>query len=87
VLACTVGKQRRAGRCAGAVTNLEPWAGRWTFQLVEEYDDGCYAIFKDLERAARERPADGRRHLFEAAMKQRLRTASEPGHELAPSGR
>src|SRR4051812_30763788 len=32
-------------------------AGRWTFQLVEEYDDGYYALFKALEREARERLA------------------------------
>ncbi len=25
--------------------------GRWTFQVVEEYDEGYYAAFKDLERA------------------------------------
>src|SRR6476660_2662968 len=29
-------------------------AGRWTYQVVEEYDDGYYAVFKELERAARE---------------------------------
>jgi hypothetical protein len=60
-------------------------AGRWTFQLVEEYDDGYYALFKELERKARERLADGRRHLHEAEMKQRRRSAGEPGHELKPS--
>ena len=25
-------------------------AGRWSFQVVEEYDDGYYATFQDLER-------------------------------------
>ena len=29
--------------------------GRWTFQLVEEYDDGYYATFKRLEQRARDR--------------------------------
>ncbi len=27
--------------------------GRWTFQVVEEYDDGYYATFKILEEQAR----------------------------------
>jgi hypothetical protein len=55
--------------------------GRWTFQIVEDYDDGYYALFKELERAARERLAGGRRHLYEAEMKRRRRTVGEPGHE------
>ena len=30
-------------------------AGRWTFQVVEEFEDGYYAAFKEHERAARGR--------------------------------
>jgi hypothetical protein len=59
-------------------------AGRWTFQVVEEYDDGYYAAFKDLERAAREELAGGRRHLYEAEMKENRRTHGAPGHEATP---
>lgn len=58
--------------------------GRWTYQLVEEYDDGYYATFRELERAARDALAAGRRHLFEAELKQRRRTPGEPGHETEP---
>ena len=43
--------------------------GRWTFQIVEEYDDGYWSLFRGLEREAREQIADGQRHLFEAEMK------------------
>jgi hypothetical protein len=57
--------------------------GHWTYQIVEDYDDGYYALFKELERTARERLVGGRRHLYEAEMKQRRRTAGEPGHEWA----
>ncbi len=56
-------------------------AGRWSFQVVEEYDDGYYAAFKSLEREARDQLVDGRRHLFEAEMKEDRRTHGEPGHE------
>jgi hypothetical protein len=59
-------------------------AGHWTFQIVEDYDDGYYALFKELERTAREQLVDGRRHLYEAEMKQRRRTPGEPGHAKAP---
>jgi hypothetical protein len=58
--------------------------GRWTFQLVEEFDDGYYATFQEVERQARERLAGGRRHLHEAEMKQRRRTHGRPGHEATP---
>lgn len=58
--------------------------GRWTFQVVEEYDDGYYAAFKRLEREAREALVEGRRHLFEAEMKEDRRTHGRPGHEATP---
>jgi hypothetical protein len=58
--------------------------GRWTFQLVEEFDDGYYALFRELDRTARERLAGGRRHLYEAEMKERRRTHGRPGHEATP---
>lgn len=60
--------------------------GRWTFQLVEEFDDGYYTAFRDLERTVRESTLDGRRHVFEGEMKQRRRTAGRPGHEATPDG-
>ncbi|MFG1884472.1 hypothetical protein [Micromonospora sp. NPDC049102] len=58
--------------------------GRWTFQVVEEFDDGYYAAFQEVERDARERLAGGRRHIYEAEMKQRRRTHGMPGHEATP---
>lgn len=58
--------------------------GRWTFQIVEDYDDGYYATFKDLEREARETLADGKRHLFEAEMKEDRRTHGLRHHEAVP---
>lgn len=58
--------------------------GRWTFQLVEEYDDGYYDTFKGLEAQARQTLVGGRRHLFEAEMKQNRRTTGARHHEAAP---
>jgi hypothetical protein len=60
-------------------------AGRWTFQLVEEYDDTYWTLFRDLERAARDELAGGVRHLYEARLKQSERTADRPGHEAGPA--
>ena len=60
-------------------------AGRWTFQVVEEYDDGYYARFREHERAAREELMAGRRHVFEAEMKELRRTPGREGHETRPA--
>ena len=59
--------------------------GRWTFQIVEEYDDGYYATFKELERSAREALVEGKRHLYESELKEDRRTHDgRPGHEYRP---
>ncbi|MFC8302734.1 hypothetical protein ACFUCV_03515 [Specibacter sp. NPDC057265] len=58
--------------------------GRWTFQIVEDYDDGYYAEFKTLEKQAREELGDGKRHLFEAEMKEDRRTQGRRHHEALP---
>ena len=60
--------------------------GRWTFQVVEDYDDGYWSLFRGLEQDARDQLAGGRRHLFEARLKQAGRTAGEPGQEATPEG-
>ncbi|GAA2162067.1 hypothetical protein FHX52_3504 [Humibacillus xanthopallidus] len=60
--------------------------GRWTFQIVEEYDDDYYATFKRLEEQARGDLVGGRRHLFEAEMKEDRRTHGRAHHEAVPGG-
>lgn len=58
--------------------------GRWTFQVVEEYDDTYYAVFKGLEKQARDDLVGGRRHLFEAEMKEERREPGARHHEATP---
>jgi hypothetical protein len=58
--------------------------GRWTFQVVEDYDDGYWSLFRELEEAARSELAGGVRHLYEARMKQSERSAGQPGHAAQP---
>jgi hypothetical protein len=55
--------------------------GHWTFQVVEEFDDGYYAELTAVEKYARDEFAQGRRHLYEAEMKERRRTHGRTGHE------
>ncbi|MBQ1100344.1 hypothetical protein KBY55_30830 [Streptomyces sp. b94] len=58
--------------------------GHWTFQIVEAYDRTYYQAFKDLERAAVERLAEAREHLYEAEMKEARRTRNHPDHTARP---
>ena len=59
--------------------------GRWTFQVVEEYDNHYYRTIKSLEERARDTLAGGRRHLHEAEMKADRRTQGHHAHEAEPS--
>jgi hypothetical protein len=60
--------------------------GRWSFQVVEDYDANYYAAFKEHERSARDQLAEGRAHLYEAEMKEDRRTHGRRHHEATPEG-
>jgi hypothetical protein len=60
-------------------------AGRWTFQILEEFDDGYWACFREHERVLRDRLMDGRRHVYEAEMKAARRSAGRAGHDAHPA--
>jgi hypothetical protein len=48
--------------------------GRWTFQIMEEFEDGYYSVFRAHEEAVRNALTGGRRHVYEA----RLKDARQP---------
>jgi hypothetical protein len=73
-----------ADRIEREVVGRNVLPGRWTFQIVEEYDDGYYTAVKAAEQRARDELVGGRRHLFEADMKEHNRTRGLPGHEATP---
>ncbi|KQU28252.1 MULTISPECIES: hypothetical protein [unclassified Rhodococcus (in: high G+C Gram-positive bacteria)] len=58
--------------------------GRWTFQMVEDFDDGYWTTAREHERRIRDDLMDGRRHVFEAEMKENRRTHGKRGHEATP---
>ena len=60
-------------------------ADRWTFQVVEDYDENYWAAFRYLEERARTELAGGDRHVLEARMKQHERTQGHPHHEAGPA--
>lgn len=73
-----------ADRIVDELIGLNAIAGRWTFQIVEEFDDGYYATWRELERTVRDATMGGRRHVLEAEMKARRRTVGRTGHEATP---
>ena len=58
--------------------------GRWTFQLVEEFDATYWEVFREHEKAVREALVAGRRHVYESELKERRRTHGRAGHESRP---
>jgi hypothetical protein len=57
--------------------------GRWTFQVVEDYEDTYYRPFREHEREVRGL-TDGLPHVYEAGLKRRRRSVGVPGHEATP---
>lgn len=58
--------------------------GRWTFQVVEEFDDDYWSRLREHEKRVRDELMDGKRHVFEAEMKADRRTMGRDGHEATP---
>lgn len=57
--------------------------GRWTYQVVEDYDDTYYGVFRAFTERARAL-TPGQRHPHETALKRARRSPGEPGHEATP---
>lgn len=58
--------------------------GRWTFQIVEEYDAQYYGPVRDAVRGLEARFQDGRRHVYESRLKDARRSPGRTGHERRP---
>jgi hypothetical protein len=78
------GHDKLADRVAEEVLGRNVLEGRWTFQIVEDFDDGYYSAFREVEKAVRDETMGGRRHVLEAEMKQQRRTRGRRGHEATP---
>jgi hypothetical protein len=86
-------KLRAAGHSAAAerletdMVGRNVLYGRWTFQIVEDFDDNYWTPMRDHERRVRDELQHGQRHVFEAEMKERRRTHGRAGHEPRPDER
>jgi hypothetical protein len=90
LLGDTCDKLREAGhpdiadRLATELVGRNVLYGRWTFQVVEEFDDNYWSVVREHERGVRDQLMGGQRHVFEAEMKERRRSHGRPGHEATP---
>ncbi len=72
---------RDAGQAELAEELTRTWLGRnaipdrWTFEIVEAFDDTYYEVATTGERRVRDEVCGGRRHVHEAEMKGDRRTA------------
>jgi hypothetical protein len=60
--------------------------GRWTFQIVEEFDATYYRAFREATAHVEEQLVGGWDHVFESEMKEERRTRGARHHEQRPSG-
>lgn len=58
--------------------------GRWTFQVVEEFDDTYWGPLREYVNRVRADLTDGQRHEHEARMKEDRRTQGHPEHTANP---
>jgi len=65
----SAGHPRAAAQLRRELLGRNVLDGRWTFQVVEEYDDLYYRSFVAADERIRTRFTGGRRHVHEARMK------------------
>ena len=59
--------------------------GRWTFQIVEEFEEHYYEPVRALEQQLRDELMDGKRHVLEAELKEQRRSSGHPAHTSRPA--
>ncbi|KMO71002.1 hypothetical protein BST22_25960 [Mycolicibacterium chubuense] len=78
------GHDEIADRLETEVVGRNVLEGRWTFQIIEEFEDTYWTVIRDHERRVRDELVGGERHLHEARMKEDRRTHGRKGHEARP---
>ena len=56
------------------LVGIDVLPGRWTFQVVEEFEDGFYATWRAMEQKVRQATVSGERHALERRLKQARQT-------------
>jgi hypothetical protein len=78
------GHEDWAERINTAVVGRNVIEGRWTFQIVEEYDATYWTEVRATVREAERDLVGGSQHVYESEMKERRRTNGRRHHEQRP---
>lgn len=78
------GHPSEAAALRQAIVGRNVLEGRWTFQVVEEYDATYWMAIRTFERELRDALLAGRYHVFESEMKDRSRSVGVRHHESRP---
>ncbi len=73
-----------AARVTAEIVGRNVLDGRWTFQIVEEFDDLYYDAVRDALKRLETDHLGGRRHVFESNMKEDRRSHGQPTHARRP---
>ena len=79
------GHEEEADLVATEVVGRNVLPGRWTFQVVEEFEDTYWEPVRAVELRVRRQLLGGRRHVKESEMKEARRSPGRPGHESRPN--
>ena len=63
------GHESQAALVENEIVGRNVLEGRWTFQIIEEFEALYYDVVKDVEKQVRDELMDGKRHVFEAELK------------------
>lgn len=84
VLLAKAGHRELADELSREIVGRNVLTDRWSFQAIEEYEDTYYEPLRRYESRVRESLTAGRRHLYEAQLKEERRTHGHPHHTSAP---
>jgi hypothetical protein len=73
-----------AARLRREIVGRNALDGRWSFQIVDEFDDLYYEPARYEVRRLEQRHLNGHRHAYEASLKEQRRTVGHPAHTSRP---
>lgn len=80
-----VGQDELADAVDEHVVGRNVLEGRWTFQIVEEFDATYYGVFREVVAHVERELTGGWSHVYESEMKEERRTHGARHHEHRPT--
>jgi len=82
-----VGLTAAADELAEGIVGRNVLDGRWTFQIIDEFDSMYWEVTSEFVRRLERDHLGGRRHAYESRLKDERRTEGAAGHERRPADR